>query len=113
MPLTYKKIVQEALALPGVTESTSYGTPALKVRNKLMARLKEDEETLVLRSHWEDRERLLVIYPHIFFLTDHYRPYPWVLCRLKTATFSILEPALLAAWRQSASKTLLKSYPAS
>src|SRR5437762_221978 len=36
-----------ALALPGVEESTSYRTPAMKVRGKLIARLKEDAETIV------------------------------------------------------------------
>ena len=33
--------------LPEVEVSTSYGTPALKVRKKLFARLREDSEHLV------------------------------------------------------------------
>jgi len=36
------------MALPEVELSTSYGTPALKVRGKLIARLKEDGESIVV-----------------------------------------------------------------
>ena len=44
-----------AKRLPGAEVATSYGTPALKVKGKLFARLKEDGETLVLRTTWKDR----------------------------------------------------------
>ena len=54
--MTYDDLKREAMALPEVEESSSYGTPALKVRGKLMVRLKEDLETIVLRTTWEDRE---------------------------------------------------------
>jgi hypothetical protein len=75
--VTYDKVKAVALALPEVAESTSYGTPALKVRGKLMLRLREDHETLVIRTSWENRERLMTIEPEVYFLTDHYRAYPW------------------------------------
>ncbi|MDB4948665.1 MAG: hypothetical protein JWM27_1314 [Gemmatimonadetes bacterium] len=39
-----------ALALPGVEEGTSYGTPALRVRGRFFLRLKEDGGTRVLKS---------------------------------------------------------------
>ena len=39
------------LELPDTVEGTSYGTPALKVRDKMFARLREDGETLVV---WTD-----------------------------------------------------------
>ncbi|WP_141758537.1 MmcQ/YjbR family DNA-binding protein [Duganella sp. HH105] len=51
------------LALPEMEESTSYGTPALKVKGKLMARLKEDGESVAIRITWEERERLLMAAP--------------------------------------------------
>jgi hypothetical protein len=35
-PVTWETVRQLALALPGVEEGTSYGTPALKVRGKLL-----------------------------------------------------------------------------
>jgi hypothetical protein len=111
MPLTYERVVREALALPEVCESTSYGTSALKVRTKLMIRLKEDGETIVIRTTWEGRERLMTLHPESFFLTDHYVGHPWVLLRLKRASLAVFKPALVAAWRLCASKAMLKAYP--
>ena len=48
-----------ALSLPSVEESTSYGTPAFKVRGKLFVRLKEDGDSIVVRIDESDRRLLL------------------------------------------------------
>ncbi len=80
-------------------ESTSYGTPALKVRGKLLVRLKEDGQTLVLMTTFEDRERLLAAAPEVFFLTEHYRNYPAVLVRLPLVEREVLRELLAEAWR--------------
>lgn len=111
MAVSYRSVVECALALPGVVESTSYGTPALKVRDKLMVRLKEDARTVVLRTTWEDRERLMAVYPDVFFFTEHYRKYPWVLFELARMKQSLLAPVVLAAWRLSAPKALIRANP--
>ena len=105
--VTYEQAKRIALTFPEVVESTSYGTPALKVRGKLMLRLKEDHETLICRTTWEERERRLALEPDIFFLTDHYREYPWVLLRLPIATQTVLNSAIEHAWLQSAPKSLV------
>lgn len=39
---TFDTVRRLALALPGVEEGVSYGTPAFRVRGKLLARLRED-----------------------------------------------------------------------
>ncbi len=109
--ITYSALTKRALALPDVEASTSYGTPALKVRGKLMLRLKEDGETVVLRCSWEQRERLLTLYPQAYFLTDHYRAYPWVLLRLAAAPSASVDPALRRAWCLVAPKSLLAKHP--
>lgn len=88
--------------LPGAEVATSYGTPALKVKGKLFARLKEDGETLVLRTTWEDRELLLRTRPSVFFLTEHYRDYPWVLVRLAGIDRARLAEVLEDAWSRVA-----------
>jgi hypothetical protein len=109
--LAWDDLKRLALALPEVEESTSYGTPALKVRGKLMVRLKEDLETVVLRTTWEDRERLMIVYPEAFHVTDHYRAYPWVLLRLRTAPRVHVANWLQCAWRLVAPKSLQKKLP--
>lgn len=71
-----------ALAMEGVEESTSYGTAAFKVRGKLVARLKEDGESLVVSTTFEEREEMMRADPETYYITDHYLKYPWVLVRL-------------------------------
>jgi hypothetical protein len=102
--LTFDHVVQLAQRLPGVELSTSYGTPALKVNGKLVARLWEDETTLVLRATSVVRDHLIATSPEKFFLTDHYKDYPWVLVRLAVVTAQELQPLLEDAWRQVAPK---------
>ncbi|WP_175023046.1 MmcQ/YjbR family DNA-binding protein [Rugamonas rivuli] len=101
------------LALPEVEESTSYGTPALKVKGKLMARLKEDGESVAIRTTWEERERLLMVEPETYYITDHYRDHPWVLIRLPQAHRDGATRRLAQAWLLAAPKSLLKRHGAS
>jgi hypothetical protein len=99
-----------ALALPGVEEGTSYGTPALKVKGKFMARLKEDGETLVLKMSIFERPYLLEAEPDLFFITDHYREWPAVLLRLPVVTEPRLREAVLDSWRCVAPPKLVAAY---
>jgi hypothetical protein len=88
-----------ALALPGVEEGTSYGTPGWKAKGKLMARLKEDGETLVVRIEPEARDLLMRSEPETFFVTDHYVGHPWVLVSLPRVERAALATLLEEAWR--------------
>jgi hypothetical protein len=97
--VSFPEVSELAKALPGVIESTSYGTPALKVDGKLLARLKEDGETLVLRMDFVNRDLLLRAEPDLFFLTDHYLNYPSILVRLKEVTSKRMAELLEDAWR--------------
>jgi hypothetical protein len=81
--VTYDTVREMALALPNVDEGTSYGTPALKVRGKLFVRLKEDGETIVLKTTYEEREEPMAHDPETYFITDHYLNYPYILVSLK------------------------------
>ena len=97
--VSFPEVSELGKALPGVIESTSYGTPALKVDGKLLARLKEDGETLVLRMDFVNRDLLLRAEPDLFFLTDHYLNYPSILLRLKEVTRKRMAELLEDAWR--------------
>jgi hypothetical protein len=108
--VTWDEVVALGLALPGVEVSTSYRTPALKVGGKLMARLKEDGQTLVLvRIGFDQRELLMEVEPAVFFLTPHYQDYPSVLARLPDAAPSMLEGLLEQIWREVAPRKLVKA----
>lgn len=102
-----------AAKLPHAEESTSYGTPAWKVKGKMFARLKEDGETLVVRvDNLDEKEMLLEAEPGILFTTDHYNGYPYVLVRIAKAGDARLTALLAKAWRTMAPAKLLASPPA-
>lgn len=94
-----------AMSLPGVEEGTSYGTPAFRVRKKLLTRLHQDlENTLVLSVDDEQMDALMGAHPKVFFQTDHYVGYSMVLVRLDLVAPALLEELFEAAWRRNASR---------
>ena len=110
----YRRVCAIALALPGVEESTSYGTPSLKVKGKIMSRLRtEAEGALALRCDFLDRQILLQADPRAFFITDHYLNYPMILVRLYRVRRSALPDLIERAWRMVAPPRLIAEYDAS
>ena len=105
--VTFDDVREVAHTLPGVEDGTSYGTPALKVRGKLFARLHQDRDCFVLRARILDRHILIQAQPEVFFITDHYRNYPWVLVRLSAVPRNALPELLERAWSLVAPRTLL------
>jgi hypothetical protein len=97
--VTFETVRKIGLALPDVEEGTSYGTPALKVRGKLFARQHQDGDSLVLRVEQSDREEMMAADPDTYFITDHYRDYPWILVRLSRVRPEALPDLLRMAWR--------------
>jgi hypothetical protein len=107
----YKRVCEIALKLPGVEESTSYGTPSLKVKGKIMSRLRtEAEGALALRCDFLDRQILLQADPDAFFLTDHYLNYPMILVRLEKVRRTALPDLIERAWRIVAPPRLVREY---
>ena len=100
------------LELPDTVEGTSYGTPALKVRDKMFARLREDGETLVVWTDFLEREALTQGAPETFFITPHYSDYPLVLIALEHVDAEELRELLIESWRQRAPKRVLRAYDA-
>lgn len=109
-PVDFETVRRIALALPGVEDGTSYRTPALKVRGKLLIRLKEDGESFVLRVDFETRDILLRANPGTFYITDHYRNYPAVLVRFAALDAGELPGLLEQAWLQVAPKRLVAAF---
>ena len=111
--MTYDDIRKIALVWPEVEDGSSYGTPALKVRKKMLVRLKEDGDSLVMPGVPQDeREMLIESQPKIFYFTDHYRDYPMVLIRLSKAKRRDVEPLLRRHWRALASKAAVREHDA-
>jgi hypothetical protein len=92
---TVRKI---GLTLPGVEQSTAYGSPALKVHRKLLACVpahrSAEPGSLVVRVDFDDRAELLAAAPDVYYVTEHYLGYSAVLVRLSRVTPDVLRDLL-------------------
>ena len=111
---TFDDAVRLITELPGVSVGTSYGTPAIKAGKKLIARLWEDGDTLVVLAVEDMEQRFLMeTQPDVFFKTPHYEGYDTILLRLSKIDERQLAELLQQAWERRATKTLLRQRGAS
>jgi hypothetical protein len=99
----FETVRETGLALPEVEASTAYGAFALKLRGKLLActaiNKAAEPNSLMVRLAFEHRDRLIKEQPEVFYLKDHYAPYPCVLVRLPKVGRGALRDLLGDAWR--------------
>ena len=93
--VTFEQLRTVAFTFPGVEDGTSYRTPALKVRGKLLARLHQSIDCFVLRADLLDRQILMQSAPGAYFIDVQELP-------------GLVE----RAWRLVAPRTLVKNYDA-
>jgi hypothetical protein len=109
--MTLESVRGIALALPGVEEGTSYGTPGFRVRGKLFARIHHElRDTLVIRIDPDERGMRMRADPESYFITDHYVNYPWMLVRLASVSEDNLHDLIVDAWRLCAPARLSQTY---
>jgi hypothetical protein len=96
--INFDTVREIGLALPGVEESTAYGSPALKVHGKLLAcapvNRSAEPGSLAVRVDFDDRAELLAAAPDVYYVTDHYLNYSTVLVRLSSVTPDVLRDLL-------------------
>jgi hypothetical protein len=112
MAVTLTQLRAIAHALPGVEERLCHGTPAFYVRNKILARLQEDNEHLSVAFPKCERETLLDQFPDVFSVTEHFAHYDYVLMNLSAANLNLARTRLEGAWRLKATKRALAEYDA-
>lgn len=100
--MTFADVRRMALALEHVEESTSYGTPAFKIKGELIARLHQEGHALVIRMDFEQRAELMAADPATYFVTAHYLNYEWMLVRLAIVHPDAMRDLLRGAWRAAA-----------
>jgi hypothetical protein len=101
-----------ALSLPETSERPCYGTPGFYVRKHLFARIRSDEASVVVKADMGERELLMGAEPDVFFVTDHYREYGYVLVRVEAIEEDELLEVLTDSWRMVAPKRLLAAFDA-
>jgi hypothetical protein len=107
----WEDVVAIGTRYPEVAEGSSYGTPALKVKDKFMCRMRTGPDALVVRVvDVGDQQALLQGNPDVYFTTPHYDGYPYVLVRLEAVDLEELAELIEDAWRIQAPKRVVKAY---
>ena len=110
--LTFDSVRTIGLGLPDVEEGTTYGSPSLKIRGKLLTCLavhkSAEPDSLAVRIDFDQRDALLAADPEVYYLTYHYAGYPVVLVRLSRIHPNALRDLLGMAWRFVTTKTARK-----
>lgn len=85
--LALDDVGQLMATLPGVVASKTVRGSSWKVKRKLLActamHKSAEPDSLVVHINMAERERLLAAKPEVYYLTNHYVPYPCILVRLK------------------------------
>jgi hypothetical protein len=84
-----------ALAIPGSKEVLWFRKPAVFLHDQFLTKVHDKEEAMTLRvSSMEMRDMMLEVEPELFYITDHYRNFPFVLARLSALTPKTLKEIL-------------------
>jgi hypothetical protein len=92
--------------MPEVEEVTAYGMPAFKAGKtrfvgEPIRRHDVQPNSIGVPMGFEERARLLASRPDVYYLTEHFTPYPGVLVHLSNVTRAELREILSAAWRHA------------
>ena len=91
---------------PAVEEYLYSGTPAFKIKKKLLARFQEDRKSISIHS--DDRDNWIEKYPNYFYVTPHFQKYPNMLIRLDKIPDELLQDVLIAGYKEIAPKRSLR-----
>lgn len=108
--MDFDEVFAIASAFPGVVRSTSYGTPSIKLGTKFLLREREPGILAIQRPSIDERDMLIEADPDLFFITDHYRDYPYVLIRLDRLTPDHFRALFETIWREKANKSQVSAY---
>jgi hypothetical protein len=103
MPITRNEGWKIALALPGAAETLWFNRPAVFIHDQFLTKVHDKEEAMVLRvGSMEMRDMMLEAEPKLFYITDHYRNFPFVLARLSALDRKTLKAMLVGRAAQLA-----------
>ncbi|HTC84223.1 MAG TPA: hypothetical protein VK683_07695 [Rhizomicrobium sp.] len=90
--ITRKEGWKIALSLPGTEEVLWFNKPAVFLHGQFLTKVHDKEEAMTFRvSSMEMRDMMLDAEPQLFYITDHYRNFPFVLARLSALTPKLLK----------------------
>jgi hypothetical protein len=100
------------LAMKGASEAPYFGKPAVFYAESFVGRVHDKEEAVALRvGTIEMRDVMLEAEPKLFYITDHYKPWPMLLARLKVLDRAILKELVAARMGEIDAKGKKKRAP--
>jgi hypothetical protein len=97
------------LAITGTSEAPYFGKPAIFYAENFVGRVHDKEEAITLRvGTIEMRDVMLEAEPKLFYITDHYKPWPMLLARLKVLDRTTLKELVAARMGEIDVKTKKK-----
>jgi hypothetical protein len=113
MPLNKAQARKTMLAVKGTSEGPYFGRPSVFYGEKFVGRVHDKEEAVALRvGSIEMRDVMLEAEPRLFYITDHYRPWPMLLARLAALDGRTLKELVLARIGEIEAKAKKKRKPA-
>lgn len=113
MPLTKTLARKAMLAVKGTSEGPYFGRPSVFYGEGFVGRVHDKEEAVALRvGSIEMRDVMLEAEPKLFYITDHYRPWPMLLARLAALDARTLKELVLARIGEIEAKARKKRKPA-
>jgi len=107
--ITFDTVRRLGRDLPGVEEGTMYGTPALKLKGKLLTCIPShksaEPNSLAIRVGFDERDDLLREAPDTYYVKEHYVNYPVVLVRLSRINVDQLRDLLNMSFRFVSAKS--------
>ena len=102
------------LSLPETIEKPYAGLPGFRVRGKLIARIRENPDALVvIRPDVHEKEALIAGEPSKFFQIPHYFGHPAVLVHLEAVDVDELTELLTESWLLNAPAKLVRAFESS
>jgi hypothetical protein len=100
------------LAMKGASEALHFGKPAVFYAESFVGRVHDKEDAVALRvGTIEMRDVMLEAEPRLFYITDHYKPWPMLLARLKVLDRTTLKELVAARMGEIDAKTKKKKRP--
>jgi len=98
------------LSIPGTDERLWFNQPSVFIHDRFLAKTHHKENAVTLQvGSMEMRDMMLEAEPELFYITDHYRKFPFVLVRLSALTKTILKGMLVGRAAQLAAMPVKKA----
>ena len=91
------------LSIPGTDERIWFNQPSVFIHDRFLPKTHHKESAVTLQvGSIEMRDMMLEAEPKLFYITDHYRNFPFILARLSALTPKILKEMVVARAAQLA-----------